>query len=87
MKAETLNKINEALARLEDGRYGLCFECGDEIAEARLRARCPSPCAVRTARRREIAALRSGRFRSVAVRRASSTTCGIIATASFCRAV
>ena len=23
MKAETLNKINEALARLEDGRYGL----------------------------------------------------------------
>ena len=38
MKAETLNKINEALARLEEGRYGLCFECGDEIAEARLRA-------------------------------------------------
>jgi DnaK suppressor protein len=38
MKAETLNKINEALARLDDGRYGLCFECGEEIAEARLRA-------------------------------------------------
>ncbi len=38
MKAETLNKINEALARLEDGNYGQCFECGDEIAEARLRA-------------------------------------------------
>jgi DnaK suppressor protein len=38
MKAETLNKIHEALARLEEGRYGLCFECGDEIAEARLRA-------------------------------------------------
>lgn len=38
MKAETLNKVNEALARLEDGRYGYCFECGDEIAEARLRA-------------------------------------------------
>ncbi len=38
MKAETLNKINEALARLEEGRYGMCFECGDEIAEARLRA-------------------------------------------------
>ena len=38
MKAETLNKINEALARLDEGRYGLCFECGDEIAEARLRA-------------------------------------------------
>jgi DnaK suppressor protein len=38
MKAETLQKINEALARLEDGKYGFCFECGDEIAEQRLRA-------------------------------------------------
>jgi DnaK suppressor protein len=38
MKAETLNKINEALARLETGRYGHCYECGDEIAQARLRA-------------------------------------------------
>ena len=38
MKAETLNKINEALSRLEDGSYGNCFECGDEIAQPRLRA-------------------------------------------------
>ena len=38
MKAETLNKINEALGRLEEGLYGNCFECGEEIAEARLRA-------------------------------------------------
>ena len=38
MKAETLNKINEALSRLEEGTYGHCFECGEEIAEARLRA-------------------------------------------------
>ncbi len=38
MKAETLNKINEALARLEEGMYGNCFECGEEISEARLRA-------------------------------------------------
>jgi DnaK suppressor protein len=38
MKAETLTKINEALSRLEEGHYGNCFECGDEIAEARLRA-------------------------------------------------
>ena len=29
MKAETANKINEALLRLEEGRYGLCFECGE----------------------------------------------------------
>jgi len=38
MKAETLNKINEALSRLEEGRYGRCFECGEEIAGGRLRA-------------------------------------------------
>jgi DnaK suppressor protein len=38
MKAETLNKINEALARLEEGTYGYCFECAEEIAQPRLRA-------------------------------------------------
>ena len=38
MKAETLNKIHEALRRLDEGTYGNCFECGDEIAGARLRA-------------------------------------------------
>ena len=38
MKAETLNKINDALSRLEDGTYGHCFECGGEIAQPRLRA-------------------------------------------------
>jgi DnaK suppressor protein len=38
MKSETLNKINDALARLEQGDYGNCFDCGDEIAEKRLRA-------------------------------------------------
>ena len=38
MKAETLNKINEALVRLEEGTYGLCFECGEAIAAPRLRA-------------------------------------------------
>src|SRR6188474_3784068 len=38
MKSETLNKINDALSRLEQGNYGNCFDCGDEIAEKRLRA-------------------------------------------------
>lgn len=38
MKSETLNKINDALARLEQGDYGNCFECGEEIAPKRLRA-------------------------------------------------
>jgi DnaK suppressor protein len=38
MKSETLTKVDAALRRLEEGSYGDCFECGEEIAEARLRA-------------------------------------------------
>jgi DnaK suppressor protein len=38
MKAETLHKIEEALRRLEEGTFGYCFECGEEISERRLRA-------------------------------------------------
>ena len=38
MKADTLNRIDAALRRLDEGAYGNCFECGDEIAEGRLRA-------------------------------------------------
>jgi DnaK suppressor protein len=38
MKSETLNKITDALARLEQGDYGNCYDCGGEIAEKRLRA-------------------------------------------------
>jgi DnaK suppressor protein len=38
MKAETLAKIEEALRRLDEGTFGYCFECGDEISERRLRA-------------------------------------------------
>ena len=38
MKTETLTKIDEALRRLEEGTFGYCFECGEEISERRLRA-------------------------------------------------
>jgi DnaK suppressor protein len=38
MKTETLKKIEDALTRLDEGTYGNCFECGDEISERRLRA-------------------------------------------------
>src|SRR6266498_1128243 len=31
MKSETLNKITDALARLEQGDYGYCYDCGSEI--------------------------------------------------------
>jgi RNA polymerase-binding transcription factor len=38
MKSETLARIDEALHQLEKGHYGICADCGVEIAEARLRA-------------------------------------------------
>jgi RNA polymerase-binding transcription factor DksA len=31
--------VKRALARIEDGIYGECVRCGEEIAEARLEAR------------------------------------------------
>ena len=38
LKAETLDKIEDALRRIDAGDYGDCFDCGAEISEARLRA-------------------------------------------------
>jgi DnaK suppressor protein len=34
---ERANKLAEALERLREGEYGLCVECGEKIAAARLR--------------------------------------------------
>jgi RNA polymerase-binding transcription factor len=34
-----LTKIDEAFARIEDGSYGRCQECGSDIGIERLRAR------------------------------------------------
>jgi RNA polymerase-binding protein DksA len=33
-----LRDIEAAYLRLREGRYGICADCGDDIAEARLRA-------------------------------------------------
>jgi DnaK suppressor protein len=35
---EKANKLAEALERLRGGEYGICVECGEQIAPARLRA-------------------------------------------------
>ncbi len=37
MQGETLERITEALECLDDGRYGICAKCGDEIRVDRLR--------------------------------------------------
>lgn len=35
---DRLDRIVEAMARLDDGSYGICAVCGEEIAPKRLRA-------------------------------------------------
>jgi DnaK suppressor protein len=69
MKAETLNKVNEALGRLEEGAYGNCFECGEEIAQQRLRA---LPFAVRCRECEEARENAQRRERMAAQRQSSS---------------
>lgn len=34
-----VSKIEEAIARIEDGSYGICEDCGEEIGLKRLEAR------------------------------------------------
>jgi DnaK suppressor protein len=68
MKSETLHKIEEALARLEEGTYGNCFECGDEISERRLRA---LPFAVRCKDCEEARELAERRERALTQRRSA----------------
>jgi DnaK suppressor protein len=34
-----INKIKDALDRIESKEFGICDDCGEEIGEARLRAR------------------------------------------------
>jgi DnaK suppressor protein len=70
MKSETLNKINDALARLEHGNYGYCFDCGEEIAEKRLRA---LPFAVRCKDCEEARETAEQRQRQMAARRGASS--------------
>jgi len=38
MRAETLARVDEALVRLDAGKYGFCVECEGEIAQRRLHA-------------------------------------------------
>ena len=70
MKSETLNQINDALIRLEQDNYGNCFECGEEIAEKRLRA---LPFAVRCKDCEEAREVAEQRERQTAARRGASS--------------
>ena len=70
MKSETLNRVDDALGRLEQGTYGNCFDCGEEIAEKRLRA---LPFAVRCKDCEEAKEIAEQRERHLAARRGSSS--------------
>lgn len=38
LEINQLNMINAALVRIENGTYGTCVSCGEEISPARLKA-------------------------------------------------
>jgi DnaK suppressor protein len=66
MRAETLVRIDEALVRLDAGKYGSCFECAGDISERRLRA---LPFAVRCQACEERREQEQGRARQLARQR------------------
>src|ERR1700730_18401237 len=68
MRAETLTRIDEALVRLDAGKYGSCFECEREISERRLPA---LPFAVRCQACEERREQAHGRAKRVAQQRGS----------------
>jgi len=68
MRAEMLTRIDEALVRLDAGKYGSCFECESEISAQRLRA---LPFAVRCQACEERREKEQGRARRLAQQRGS----------------
>ena len=53
IRRQELTRMDDALRRLAAGTYGLCEECGAEIAEERLRVAPYAPCCVGCQTRRE----------------------------------
>ena len=54
VRAESeLNRINAALARIDDGSFGECVVCGEDIHEGRLQANPAITLCIRCAEKRE----------------------------------
>jgi len=49
-----IGKIREALDRIEDGSYGVCEECGEDISAERLKARPVTTLCIDCKKRQEI---------------------------------
>lgn len=41
-----ISKVQEAIVRIDDGTYGICDQCGEEISEKRLEARPVTTCCI-----------------------------------------
>ncbi len=41
-----ISKVNEAIKRIDDGSYGICELCGEEIGEKRLEVRPVTTCCI-----------------------------------------
>jgi len=48
-RARELRRINAALARMDEGEYGYCLECGEEIAARRLELDPAAPLCIKCA--------------------------------------
>ena len=53
IRRQQLTRMDEALRRLEDGTYGICEDCGEEIEEKRLEVVPYAPCCVICQAKRE----------------------------------
>ncbi len=49
-----IGKIKEALDRIDQGTYGICEECGEDISEARLKARPVTTLCIDCKKRQEV---------------------------------
>ncbi len=54
-EGKLIDKINEALDRIENGNYGICEKCEEKISEGRLRARPVTTLCIECKREQEIA--------------------------------
>lgn len=51
---QTLRLVEDALARFDNGTYGLCIDCGEEIDAARLKAIPYTPLCLKCQQKREL---------------------------------
>lgn len=59
-ESRLLAKIEEALARLDMGEFGICEECGEDIGEKRLRARPVTTLCIKCKQEQEVREKRRG---------------------------